>query len=240
MKLDEDSPIPLYYQLENIIREKVEKGDYGVEEQIPSERELSELFKLSRMTVRRALNELVEEGILYRKRGQGTFVARKKIESVPELIGFNEHIKARGMKPENKVIEQRVMPCSKLIAEKLQVKEGSKVIFTNRLRLADREPLAIEKSYVPYELCPILLDEDLAEGSIYECLKQSGYKPTEATDEVEAILADEYLSEVLNIEVGQPILKRERKTYAANELIEFSFNFYRGDRYTIINKKKSL
>ncbi|OCL27727.1 transcriptional regulator [Orenia metallireducens] len=240
MKLDEHSPIPLYYQLENIIREKVEKGDYAVEEQIPSERELSDIFKLSRMTVRRALNELVEEGILYRKRGQGTFVARKKIESVPELMGFNEHIKARGMKPENKVIEQRVIPCSKLIAEKLEIEEGTKVIFTNRLRLADGEPLAIEKSYIPYEMCPVVLEVDLSEGSIYECLKQSGYKPTEAIDEVEATLSDEDLSQILNIEVGQPVLKRERKTFSSKKVVEFSFNFYRGDRYTIINKKKSL
>ena len=90
MKLDNNSPLPLYYQLENIIKKRIEEGIYKVDEKIPSERTLSEELNISRMTISKAINNLVEEGILYRKRGQGTFVSKNKIDFFPGLMGFTE------------------------------------------------------------------------------------------------------------------------------------------------------
>ncbi|MCY6369272.1 GntR family transcriptional regulator [Clostridium ganghwense] len=234
MKLDENSPIPLYYQLENIIRKKIEDAEYRVGEKIPSERKLSEELNLSRMTVSKAISNLVEEGVLYRKRGQGTFVCKKKIDFFPGLLGFIEIMERKGMKPSSKVISQEIITPNKTICEKLQISENEKVILTSRLRLADNEIIAFEKSFVPYSMCSKLLEVDLSKESIYKCLTEEGHKPTKATQEVGAVLSDERLGELLKIGTGEPILKRERITYSDSKVIEFSFNFYRGDMYSMI------
>ena len=233
IRLNENSPVPLYYQLENMIREEIEEGKYNPGDKIPSERELSEIVGLSRMTIRKAINNLVEKGILKRKRGQGTFVSEDKLDSFPELIGFNEHIEMKGMTPSSKVIEHEVINANAEIAEKLNIEVGDEVILTSRLRLADGNPIGFEKSYVPYYICPKLMDLDLSEESIYRTLTNEGYKPTKGSQEIEAILADEYIANLLGGEVDQAILKNTRITYSGETPVEFSYNFYRGDKYSI-------
>ncbi|AGB40263.1 transcriptional regulator [Halobacteroides halobius DSM 5150] len=233
IRLDEDSPIPLYYQLENLIREKIENGKYKVGDKIPSERKFSEKVNLSRMTIRKAIGNLVEKGILERRRGQGTFVSDSKLDSFPGLIGFNEHIEMKNMTPSSKVIEQKTIPANYEIAENLKIEEGEEVILTSRLRLADGNPIGFEKSYIPYYICPKLKEIDLSQGSIYQTLTAEGYKPNKANQEIEAILADKHITELLGGKVDQPILKNTRVTFSGNTRVEFSFNFYRGDKYSI-------
>ena len=233
IRLNENSPVPLYFQLENMIREEIEDGKYNPGDKIPSERELSEIVGLSRMTIRKAINNLVEKGILKRKRGQGTFVSEEKLDSFPELIGFNEHIEMKGMTPSSKVIEHKIIEVNAEIAEKLKIDVGDKVILTSRLRLADGNPIGFEKSYVPYYICPKLIDLDLSEESIYRTLTNEGYKPTKGNQEIEAILADEYIADLLGGEIDQAILKNTRITYSGETPVEFSYNFYRGDKYSI-------
>lgn len=233
MNLDENSAIPLYYQLENIIRRRIENGIYKIDDKIPSERSLSEEFALSRMTVSKAVNSLVDAGILYRKRGQGTFVSKKKVEFFPGLKGFVEIMKEKGLTPSSKVVNQEIIKPNKTIPKKLQISENEKIIVTERLRLADDEIIALEKSYVPYSLCSELLKVDLSKESIYKYLTIEGYKPTKVVQEIQATLADEEMSKLLQIEVGAPILKRERVTFSKEIPIEFSLNFYKGDRYSM-------
>lgn len=234
MKLDENSPIPLYYQLENIIRKKIENGEYKIDEKISSERKLSEELNLSRMTISKAINNLVEEGVLYRKRGQGTFVSKDKVDFFPGLMGFTEIMKRKGMKPSSKVISQEIIVPNKTICQKLQISENEKVILTQRLRLADNQIINLEKSFVPYSLCKKLLEIDLSKESIYKQLTTEGYKPTKVVQEIQAILSNEELSELLQINIDEPILKRERITFSNYTSIEFSLNFYRGDIYSMI------
>ncbi|QEK13106.1 GntR family transcriptional regulator [Crassaminicella thermophila] len=234
MKLDDSNPMPLYYQLEIIIRKRVEEGIYKPDEKIPSERRLSEEFNLSRMTISKAINNLVEEGILYRKRGKGTFVSKNKVDFFPGLMGFTEIMEKKGMKPSSKVISQAVILPDKYLCEKLQILENEKVIFTQRLRLADNEIINLEKSYVPYSLCPKLLEINLSVESIYKLLTTEGYKPSKAEQEIQAILSDNELSKLLKINIDEPILKRKRITYSKNVPIEYSLNYYRGDIYTMV------
>ena len=234
MKLDNNSPLPLYYQLENIIKKRIEEGIYKVDEKIPSERTLSEELNISRMTISKAINNLVEEGGLYRKRGQGTFVSKNKIDFFPGLMGFTEIMENKGMKPSSKVISQSVIMPDKHLCEKLQVTENEEVIFTQRLRLADNEIINLEESYVPYSLCPKLLEADLSVESIYKLLTDEGYKLSKAEQEVQAILSNNELSELLQINVDEPILKRKRITYSKDMPIEYSLNYYRGDVYTMV------
>ena len=234
MKLDDNSPVPLYYQLENIIRKRIEECIYKVDEKIPSERKLSEELNISRMTISKAINNLVEEGGLYRKRGQGTFVSKNKIDFFPGLMGFTEIMENKGMKPSSKVISQSVIMPDKHLCEKLQVTENEEVIFTQRLRLADNEIINLEESYVPYSLCQKLLEADLSVESIYKLLTDEGYKLSKAEQEVQAILSNNELSELLQINVDEPILKRKRITYSKDMPIEYSLNYYRGDVYTMV------
>ena len=234
MKLDDNSPVPLYYQLENIIRKRIEECIYKVDEKIPSERKLSEELNISRMTISKAINNLVEEGGLYRKRGQGTFVSKNKIDFFPGLMGFTEIMENKGMKPSSKVISQSVIMPDKHLCEKLQVTENEEVIFTQRLRLADNEIINLEESYVPYSLCQKLLEADLSVESIYKLLTDEGYKLSKADQEVQAILSNNELSELLQINVDEPILKRKRITYSKDMPIEYSLNYYRGDVYTMV------
>lgn len=234
MKLDDNSPMPLYYQLENIIKKRIEEGIYKIDEKIPSERNLSDELDISRMTISKAINNLVEEGILYRKRGQGTFVGKNKIEFFPGLMGFTEIIENKGMKPSSMVISQDLIIPDKHLCEKFQISENEKIIFTQRLRLADNEIINLEKSYVPYELCPQLLEADLSIESIYKTLTNAGYKPSRAKQEVQAILSNEELSKLLKINVNEAILKRKRVTYSKDIPIEYTINYYRGDAYTMV------
>ena len=122
----------------------------------------------------------------------------------------------------------------KHLCEKLQVTENEEVIFTQRLRLADNEIINLEESYVPYSLCQKLLEADLSVESIYKLLTDEGYKLSKAEQEVQAILSNNELSELLQINVDEPILKRKRITYSKDMPIEYSLNYYRGDVYTMV------
>jgi GntR family transcriptional regulator len=139
----------------------------------------------------------------------------------------------KDMNPSSKVIEHKIINVSSEIAEKLSIESGDKVILTSRLRLADNCPIGFEKSYIPYHVCPKLIDLDLSEKSIYRTLTNEGYKPTKANQEIEAILADEHITDLLGGDIGKPILKNTRITYSGERPVEFSFNFYRGDKYSI-------
>jgi GntR family transcriptional regulator len=234
MNLNDNSPIPLYYQLENIIKKRIEEGIYKVDEKIPSERSLSEELAISRMTINKAINNLVDEGVLHRARGQGTYVSKNKIDFFPVLLGFTEIIENKGMEPSSSLISQSVIIPDKYLCEKLQITENEKVIFTQRLRLADKEIINLEESYVPYSLCPKLLEADLSGESIYKLLTDEGYKLSKAEQEVQAILSDNKLCELLQMKVDEPILKRKRLTYSKDTPIEYSLNYYKGDVYTMV------
>ncbi|PRX27204.1 GntR family transcriptional regulator [Orenia metallireducens] len=232
MKL-EDNNIPLYYQIENLIRGKIEKKEYSIGERIPSERELGELFKVSRMTVRKALENLVSEGILERKERKGTFVSRNNLKEFPSLIGVNEYIKAEGMTPNNKIINKELIKPNKRIIKNLNLNSDEKVILIERLILADDKPVGFEQSYISYAICPDLLEIDISQQSIYEMLRRNGHKPTKAKDETSAILADNKLSRLLKVDIKQPILKNIRTTFSKNRPIVYSFNYYGGENFVM-------
>src|SRR5215471_6136578 len=140
-----NSPVPRYHQLKEILREKIRAGELKPGDLIPSERELSETYGISRMTARQAITELVNEGVFYREQGKGTFVTRNKItQQLMRLTGFTEDIRSRGQLPSTKVLVAEMRPASEVVAEKLRISMGQLVFCIQRLRLADGEPLAIE------------------------------------------------------------------------------------------------
>jgi GntR family transcriptional regulator len=158
-RIDTNSPVPKYYQLKEIIRGRIESEELGEGQLIPSERELCESYGISRMTARQAVMELVNEGVLYREQGKGTFVAGKKVQQEAErLTSFTEDMRERGMEASSVVLEVEVEPAGPVVARFLRVEEGERIIRLKRLRNADGEPMALETSHLLYGVASGVLE----------------------------------------------------------------------------------
>lgn len=229
------SPLPRYYQLKEIMREKIRSGEWKPGDLIPSERELGEQYGISRMTARQAITELVNEGLFYREQGKGTFVSLHKItQQLIRLTGFTEDIQARGQRPGTKVLIARMQPADEITAERLRIKPKQPIFYLQRLRLADEEPLAIEVSQINFIGCEQLLEEDLEHNSLYQMLEAKyGLTLVEAEQEIEAGLVGTEDAPILKIPLGSPALYTRRITYTErNQPIEYAKSVYCGNKYT--------
>jgi GntR family transcriptional regulator len=227
-------PLPRYYQLKEIIRERIRAGEWQPGSLIPSERELCERYSISRMTARQSITELVNEGLLYREQGKGTFVGRPKIaQQLLRLTGFTEDMRAREQRPGAKILTAEMWPADETTAESLRIKPGQAVFRLRRLRSADAEPLAIETSCLSFFGCERLLDEDLEGHSLYQVLEEVyDLPPLEAEQELEAGLASVDEAHLLEVPVNSPILRTRRVTTTRrNQPIEYATSVYRGDKY---------
>jgi GntR family transcriptional regulator len=236
-----NSPLPRYYQLKEIMRGRVKSGEWKPGDLIPSERELSEKYGISRMTARQAITDLVNEGLFYREQGKGTFVSQRKItQQLIHLTGFTEDIRARGQKPGTKVLSAEMVPADETTAEKLSIDPGTLIFRLQRLRLADDEPLAIELSQISFKGCERLLDEDLEQHSLYRLLETKyGILLMEADQELEAGLAGNEESQLLKISINRPVLFTRRITYTErNQPIEYAKAVYCGNKYTFYTHLK--
>lgn len=234
IQIDKNSPIPIYYQLKNFIKQQIESGIWKPGDLIPSERELSEEFEISRMTVRQALSELVNEGLLFRKRGMGTFVAKQKVDqNLSKLTNFTSDMLSRGMKPGAKVLFVDTIPATKKLAEKLNLLEGDKVVELFRLRLADGEPMALERSFLPYAKVFPILGEELENRSLYELLrKKCNLNLVRAKQTIEISYCDPRNAALLEIASDTPLLLIERVTFTEDgQPVEYVRSYYRADRY---------
>ena len=228
------SPVPRYHQLKEILREKIRSGEWKPGDLIPSERELSDTYGISRMTTRQAITDLVNEGVFYREQGKGTFVTRHKItQQLLRLTGFTEDIRARGQQPSTKVLSVQMCPATEDIAEKLRLNVGQLVVCVQRLRLADGEPLAIERSQLHFKGCEQLLEEDLEQNSLYRLLESKyGVPLLEAEQELEAGLAGAEEAQLLRIPVGSAVLYTRRTTLTErSQPIEYAKSVYCGTKY---------
>ncbi|HET9921590.1 MAG TPA: GntR family transcriptional regulator [Ktedonobacteraceae bacterium] len=236
-----NSPVPRYYQLKEIMREKIRTGEWKPGDLIPSERELGEKYGISRMTARQAITDLVNEGMFYREQGKGTFVSQRKVtQQLMRLTGFTEDIRARGQKPGTKVLSASMLPADEDTAERLRIKPQEPVFRLQRLRLADGEPLAVELSQLHFHGCERLLEEDLEHNSLYRQLEtQYGLPLMEAEQELEAGLAGNEESQLLKVPVGSAVLFIRRITYTdRNQPIEYARSVYRGNKYTFYTQMK--
>jgi len=236
-----NSPLPRYYQLKEIMREMIRSGEWKPGDLIPSERELSAKYGISRMTARQALTELVNEGLFYREQGKGTFVSPHKItQQLIHLTGFTQDISARGQRPGTKVLSAEMWPADETTAEKLRISVGTPIFRLQRLRLADGEPLAIELSHINFKGCERLLEEDLEQNSLYRVLETKyGIPLMEADQELEAGLAGSEEAQLLNVPVGSSVLFTRRTTYVErNEPVEYAKAVYCGNKYTFYTHMK--
>lgn len=234
-KIDKGIPVPLYYQICDILLRKIEAREFLPDQQIPSEGELASIFEVNRMTVRQAIIKLVNEGKLCRKRGYGTFVTEPKIErKVARLVSFYTNMEEAGLRPSSVILQKKVVQATDTARDILNLQKGEMVVKIIRLRLANDEPIAIGKSVIPVRLCPSLAEENLdGVGSLTQFMEQKGgCKIAYAEQRMQAVDADSYQAKLLEIRKGSPLLHLSRVFYSNDHCPVGIFEtFYRGDRY---------
>lgn len=237
--INKDSPVPLYYQIENIllkwITQHLKPGDL-----LPTEKELCEAFGVSRIVIRQALSELANRSMIRRKRGVGTVVIKPKIDEylVSKLTGFYADMKSQGFEPVTKLLSKNLIKANELLAYYLGLDVGEKVFEIRRLRFVRDEPILIVINYIPEKFCPELLDEDLERQSLYEIL-ESKFKIELVWGErtIEAISAGPDDSKLLQVKRGAPLIFLRSITYTHNNVpIEYYEAKHRADRTRFVTR----
>jgi len=210
----------------------------GVGDAIPSERQLSSTLGVSRPTVRAALDELVREGLLVRRHGSGTFVSEPKIAQELTMTSFTEDMRRRGMTPASRTLELRVAPAGAYLGRLLHVSPSEPVVIVSRLRLADRETMAIETLHVRASLVPGLSARELERQSFYELLlERYGIDIVGGLQTIEPTVTNEEESEALGVPLHSPAFLFERTTRSSTgEIVEYVRSIYRGDRYRLVTE----
>jgi GntR family transcriptional regulator len=210
----------------------------GVGDSIPSERQLGVDLSVSRLTVRAALDELVREGYLVRRRGAGTFVAAPKVAKGIDINSFSDDMRARGMTPASRTLDLRVVPAGARLGRILHVSPAEPVVAVKRLRLADGDPMAIELLHVRQSLVPGMTAADLEENSFYDLLaSRYDLSIVGGSQTIEPTVTNEEESSVLGVPLHSPALLFERVTRSASgDIVEFTSSTYRGDRYRLVTE----
>jgi GntR family transcriptional regulator len=225
--------IPLYHQLKEIFVEKIVNGEWSAGGTIPPEYQLCEQYGVSRGPVRQALEQLVQEGLLARKQGKGSWVLPPKIEREPgAFFSFTTLIQQKGQKHQARLLSLETVPASSGVTRSLSLTHGEAVIRITRLRLADQEPLVLETIYLPQKCCPGLAEAHLAAAPLYAILSSRyGLPPLRARQFFEPVVTDEYEAQVLQVARGAPALLIQNITYTTGDRpIVLSKAIMRGDR----------
>ncbi|MDG5789382.1 GntR family transcriptional regulator [Evansella sp. AB-P1] len=226
--------IPLYMQLKEIIQDDIQNGKYVIGEKIPSEFFFAEEYGISRPTVRQAIGELVQEGVLVIKRGVGTFVCSQPIKTnVSSLTTFAEQMKTTGIKDQAVLIQKDVIKATNFLSEQLNIPVDSEVYEITRLRLGDNEPLAIRKSFIPVHVHPTLLDKNLEDVPLYETLyKDCNIVAERAKQTFQAVPATSFEAEWLDVKIGVPLMLSQGVIFDQREQpVEMVKMYYLGSRY---------
>lgn len=230
--------IPLYYQLKQILVEMIENEEIKPDEPIPSEPKLMSTYNLSRTTVRKAIDELVNEGFLYRIQGKGTFVKGRGFEqALIQLSGCSEDIRRLGLTPYPRVLEACITKPSKRIAHILGILDGESVFYMDRIVYGDDLPINRNKSYIPYKYVPGIENIDFNKESLYKVLEQDySIKILKAIRSIEAILANDEVADSLETSPGSPVLLFKGQVIAITEdgkefPIEHFEAIYRSDQF---------
>lgn len=234
-----DSNVPYYQQLYDHLYRNIVDGRWRPGDMLPSETELIDRFQISRVTVRQALALLVKDGLIYRRRGLGTFVAVPKIEQgLNRIISFSEDMRRRGFQAGTMVLSSGLLAAPQEIAERLDLAPGEEIAYLERLRLADGEPMSIEISHLAHRLCPGILHQDFARSPLREALARDyNLLLTRASQQIRAVAAPHDLAKKLSIAPGAPTFYIERVSYSQTHYpVEYLQLYHRGDRYTLYNE----
>jgi GntR family transcriptional regulator len=234
--LDKGLPVPLYHQLRTILQDRLVRGAWRPGQQLPTEDELVSQFGVSKATVRQALRELAQAGLVRREQGRGTFVADSKIKFGPRLLSsFTEEMRDSGLGAASRVLEQKLAPADDQVADKLSVPHATEVFVLRRLRLAGGEPMGLQTAFIPGNLVPGILEFQFEAASLYETLEERyGLAPDHASQKHFAIAVDREQADLLGVPEGSPALGGERLTFLhGGRPLELTYSLMRGDRYQI-------
>jgi len=237
---DKDSPLTLYYQLKEKFAKKIFNNEWAPGQKIPSEAELCDYYHVSRITVRKAIEELVRSGQLTKQQGRGTFVTNVSMEhKLSKFYSFSEVLERSGMKELTQMLSFEVIYASDKVIEMLSLKPGAQVFMVKRLRMADEMPYTVEVSYIPYLLCPGLTSESIIENGLYNSMRKMDVLPERVVEKISATAVDKTEAELMSIKANSPAIKLERVTYSGALTIEYCVSTVRGDFFTYTIELKS-
>jgi len=234
LAIDKELPTPAYLQLREQLALAIDRGQLTAGSALPSERGLASSLGLSRMTVRRAFEELVEAGLVEQRQGSGTYVKGQPLEQfIDRVLGFGDEARNLGLKPGTQMVEAHHLVADETVAAALKIPLGSRILRINRLRTADGEPLAIQEAHLPPHLAGLSIELLDQEGSLYKSLEtQFGVRPVRARQTISARMPSRSEWRLLGIGREVPVLGLERTTYGADEVpFEYVRSAYRGDIY---------
>ena len=234
LRFNSASPIPLYSQIREALRERILTGAFRGSGPIPSENELVRAFAVSRITVRQALSDLQKEGLIFKIHGKGTFVSRPKaVQSLVRVEGFGEAMSGAGHETFSRLLGHRVLRAGRALGERLAVAEAAEVMEIRRLRYLDRKPVSLDVSYVPVAIGKRLVSEDLVHRDVFAILDNDYGIPLERAElKIDAMTADTSLAHLLGVEPGAAVVRIERLTFTTGDRpIDFEYLYYRGDSF---------
>lgn len=234
-----ESPLPIYYQIREQLREQILSGRRQPGDPLPSEAQICAQCGVSRMTARMALTQLANEGLVIRQRGRGTFVAPPKAtfrEDSPLLLSYTALLDRLGLCAGAQIRGQEVVPAARQVAEPLQIGEGEPVVRIVRLRHVAGQVMSLETSFLPQRLFPTLAELDLADRSLYQVLEESfALGPAYAVDTIELASAGPYEAAALHIPENTPVVLSTRVSYSAQDVpLVFTQTTHRGDRFRAV------
>ena len=232
-RLEHGGIIPLYHQLKEILQENIESGAWRPGDLIPSENQLMRVYGVSRNTAKKALDDLVQEGALFRVQGKGTFVAKPKLEqSLSGFYSFSRVMRERGIPARDIILSVETEEVRASVARRLSIDPGEPVIALRRLRCMQEEPIIFETSHIPQRLAPRLSAAGLHDRSLYDLLQADyGIVVAKAKESLEPVLVRDYESRYLHVRAGCPALLLDRVAYDHRGTpVEFCRSIVRGDR----------
>jgi DNA-binding GntR family transcriptional regulator len=232
LDVDRTSPVPLYYQLSQQLERAIRSGELKPGDRIETEVELAQRYGLSRPTVRQAIQELVNQGLLVRRRGVGTQVVHAKMHRQVELTSLHDYLDQASHQPNTRVLTHEQVPADGTVAEALNVAEGEHVLYLRRVRLAGPEPLALMNNWLPADL-DVMSDDALAQRGLYDLLRSAGVQMRVANQRIGARAATREEARLLAVKVGSPVLTMQRTTFdVAGRAFEYADHAYRSDAYS--------
>lgn len=227
-----DSGTPLYLQLASQLGDAIRGGRYRPHEALPSERALSEKLGLSRVTTRKAIDQLATQGLIVRRAGSGNYVAPRIEQPLSRLTSFSEQLRARGYSPSSRWLERALTPASREERDILHLRPGTRVARLQRLRIADGEVVSFEESILPAAILP---DPMAVEGSLYEYLDARRHTPVRATQHIRAINAGATLARRLGVPTGRAVLFITRIGYlASGQVVELAYSYCRDEYFDLV------
>lgn len=236
--IEKKSRVPLYAQLIDLIVGKINSGELKEHDKLPSERELCDMYDISRTTIRQAMIELENEGYIYKEHGKGSFVAPKTYtQSLLKMYSFTDEMKKLGKTPRAEILSFSIVPSTSKVARKLSLEEGAEVYELTRLRLADEEPIIYETTYLPLSLFPDLTLDELEIKPLYEVVRDK-YDTfiDRAQESFKAVRAREIEASYLLDKVGSPVMKIERLAFSNSRAVEYTISVARGDKYVYVTE----